>query len=336
MLAFDRPWALLFLLLLPCILLARRFVAAPGIAFPHADGRAAPGSARAQDPAPPRSWRAARALRFLCAAVGLAACAIAAAGPALVDRRVVYLSRGNEVVFALDLSPSMAASDFAPTRLEAAKAIIGDFLATRRNETVGLVAFGDEAALVCPPTLDYETFGSRIRSLEPGIYGEGTAIGAGIATAVVHAARSGAPEKHVVLLTDGENNAGSMDPETAALLASRNGIILSVIGVGGPGEAPVAYTDPATGQRRTGYYRSDFDAEYLRGLARNGGGQYYAAENRATLAAAFTALSERSASLSRTRSAAVEEPLGPLFLGLALAALALARLVGLAGAGSSP
>jgi Ca-activated chloride channel family protein len=336
MLAFDRPWALLFLLTLPALALARRFLAARNPAFPHADGQATAGAHPAQSPAAPPAWRAARALRALCVAAGMAASAIAAAGPAIVDRRVVYLSRGNEVIFVLDLSPSMAASDFAPTRLEAAKAIIDDFLSTRRNETVGLVAFGDDAALVCPPTLDYASFASRMRGLDPGLYGEGTAIGAGIATAVAHAARSGAPEKHLVLLTDGENNAGSMDPGTAALLASRNGILLSVIGVGGPGEAPVSYVDPATGEKRSGYYRSDFDAEFLKGLARNGGGQYYAAENRAALAAAFSALSERSASLSRTRSAAVEEPLAPSFLLIALGALLLARLFGLAGAGAAP
>ncbi len=336
MLAFDRPWALLLLFMPPALALARRLSRARSAAFPHGDGSALAGARHLQSPEAPATWRIARRLREALVAAGMAACAIAAAGPALVDRRVIYLSRGNEVIFVLDLSPSMAASDYPPTRLESAKAIIDGFLSTRRNETVGLVAFGDEAALVCPPTLDYASFASRMRSLEPGIFGEGTAIGAGIATAVAHAARSGAPEKHLVLLTDGENNAGSMDPGTAALLASRNGILLSVIGVGGPGEAPVTYLDPETGEKRSGYYKSEFDAGYLQGLARNGGGQYYAAENHAALASAFSALSERSASLARTRSAAVEEPLAPSFLVIALAALALSRLFDLAGTGARP
>ncbi len=341
MLAFDHPWALFLLLLAPGLPVARRFLARKAPAFPHGDGgdsgraRAARAQA-AQSPAAPLPWRIARAARGLLLGIGLASCALAVAGPAIVDRRVLYLSRGNEVVFVLDLSPSMAASDFPPTRLDAAKAIIGDFLSTRRNETVGLVGFGDEAALVCPPTLDYPAFAARLRSLRPGLYGEGTAIGAGIGTAVAHAARSGAPEKHVVLLTDGENNAGAMDPGTAALLAARNGISLSVIGVGNPGEAPVSYVDPATGQRRTGVYRSGFDAELLQSLARNGGGQYYAAENRAALASAFAALSERSASLARTRSATSEEPLARSFLLLSLVALVLARLLDLLGAGGCP
>jgi len=334
MLAFDRPWVLLLLVLPMLLFLARRLIESRALAFPHASGRE-PGTGL-PGLAPPLASRALRAARRFLVSVGLASSVIAVAGPAIVDRRVLYLSRGNEVIFVLDLSPSMAASDLPPTRLGSAKAIIGDFLAARRNETVGLVAFGDEAALVCPPTLDYGAVAERMRGLEPGLYGEGTAIGAGIATAVAHAARSGAPEKHVVLLTDGENNAGAMDPGTAALLASRNGLVLSVIGVGSPGEAPVTYVDPATGQRRAGIYRSDFDVEYLRNLARDGGGQYYAAENRAALATAFASLSERSASLARTRSVASEEPLARSFILLALASLVLARLLGLAGAGGLP
>ncbi|HOX32884.1 MAG TPA: VWA domain-containing protein [Spirochaetales bacterium] len=327
MLAFERPWALLLVLLIPAFALARRLPFARGLAFPFSLPR------DPEAPRPPLGWTLLRLLRAACLAAGFAACALAAAGPALVSRRVLYLSRGNEVVFVLDVSPSMAASDIAPSRLEAAESIIGDFLASRRNETVGLVAFGGEAALVCPPTLDYLAFSERMAGLVPGIYGEGTAIGAGLATAVAHTARSGAPEKHIVLLTDGENNAGAIDPGTAALAAARFGIVLSVIGVGSPGEAPVSYVDPKTGQKRTGFYRSDFDAAGLEELARRGGGSYYAAENRAALAAAFVSLSERSASLARTRSQTSEEPLARPFLALALAAALLGRLLGLVLAG---
>lgn len=330
MLAFDRAWMLFLLALVPAFAVLAKRCARKSIAFPFEGRRSA------LPPHPPLLWNILRAFRAACIGFGLAACVLAAAGPAIVNRQVLYLSRGNEVVFVLDVSPSMAASDFAPTRLEAAKSIIGDFLASRRNESVGLVAFGGEAALVCPPTMDYAALASRMRSLAPGLYGEGTAIGAGIATAVAHAARSGAPEKHVVLLTDGENNAGAMDPGTAALLASRYGIILSVIGVGGPGEVPVSYVDPVTGQKRSGLYRSGFDTAVLESLAHRGGGQYYAAANKAALSAAFAALSEKSASLSRTRSVTSEEPLARPFLLLALAALALARLAGLAGAGGRP
>jgi Ca-activated chloride channel homolog len=328
LLVFDRPWALVFLGLIPAFLLAGRFLRTRrgAAAFPLSD----------PVPAPPALLALARAVGGAALLLGLAATVIAAAGPALVSKRVLYLGRGNEAIIVLDVSPSMAASDFAPTRLGAAKAIIGDFLATRRNETVGLVAFGGDAALVCPPTTDYASIAARLGALEPGIYGEGTAIGAGIATAVAHAARSSAPEKQLILLTDGENNAGTMDPVAAARTASRFGIALSVIGVGSAGEVPVTYVDPATGQKRSGIYRSDFNGASLEILSRTGGGNYYGAENRAALASAFVALAERSSSLTRSRSLSSEEGLTAQVLGLGLALLVLARLLGLAGGSGRP
>ncbi|MGA2547120.1 MAG: VWA domain-containing protein [Rectinemataceae bacterium] len=328
MLVFDRPWALVFLALIPALILLGRLMRTRrgALAFPLS----------AATPPAPFLFRIARTARGLALWLGLAAAVLAAAGPALVSKRVIYLGRGDEAIIVLDVSPSMAASDFAPTRLDAAKAIIGDFLATRRNETVGLVAFGGDAALVCPPTTDYASIAARLGSLEPGIYGEGTAIGAGIATAVAHAARSSAPEKQIILLTDGENNAGSMDPATAARTAARFGIALSIIGVGSPGEAPVTYVDPVTHEKLSGIYRSDFNGAGLEALSRAGGGSYYGAENKAALASAFAALAERSSSLSRSRSLSSEEGLTGRVVAVALALLALARLLGLAGGGGRP
>jgi Ca-activated chloride channel homolog len=328
LLVLDRPWALALLGLLPALALLYRFL------------RGRPGAAAfpLPDPPPAASFlpALARAAAALSLALGLAAAVLAAAGPSLVSKRIVYLGRGNEAIIVLDVSPSMAASDFAPTRLDAAKAIIGDFLATRRNETVGLVAFGGEAALVCPPTADYPSIAARLASLQPGFYGEGTAIGAGIATAVAHAARSSAPEKQLILLTDGENNAGSMDPATAARAAARFGMVLSVIGVGSAGEIPVTYVDPVTKQRRSGIYRSDFNGASLESLSRTGGGSYYGAENKAALASAFAALAERSSSLTRSRSLGSEEGLTGQAMALALALLVLARLFGLAFGSGRP
>lgn len=325
MLVFDRPWALALLGLVPALILLARFLRTRkgAVAIPLFE----------PFPAQPPAFRLLRAARAGALWLALAGTGLAAAGPALVSKRVIYLGRGNEAIIILDVSPSMAASDFAPTRLDAAKSIIGEFLATRRNESVGLVAFGGEAALVCPPTTDYASIVARLGGLEPGIYGEGTAIGAGIATAVAHAARSSAPEKQLILLTDGENNAGSMDPATAARAASRFGIALSVIGVGSPGEAPVTYVDPVTKLKRTGVYRSDFNGASLEVLSRSGGGSYFGAENKAALAAAFVALAERSSSLTRSRSLSSEEGLTSQVLALSLALLVLARLLGLAGGG---
>jgi Ca-activated chloride channel homolog len=331
MLAFDHPWALALLALGPLLLALRRRLkgSAGALAFPLS----LPGAAV---PSPPYGARLARALRAIALGSGFVAFALAAAGPSLVTKRTVYLDRGDEAFIVLDVSPSMAASDFSPTRLDAAKAIIGDFLATRRNETVGLVAFGGEAALVCPPTTDYAALAARLSTLKPGLYGEGTAIGAGIAVAAAHEASSTAPSRRLILLTDGENNSGSMEPAAAVQAAARLGLDLSVIGVGSSGEAPVTYVDPATGLKRSGVYRSGFDASALEALSRSGGGDYYGADNRAALAQAFGTLAERSASLTRTRTVSSAAGLTARLLGLGLCLIALARLLGLAGGGGRP
>jgi Ca-activated chloride channel homolog len=327
MLAFEHPFLLAFLLLIPAFIVLRRFLRGRGLRFPIAVHRG-----------PVFSGASAFSL-FLDFSrrgllwLGLALAVVAAAGPARVERHLLYLSRGNEVIFVLDISPSMAASDFMPTRLEAAKNIIAGFLSERRNETVGLVAFGGEAALVCPPTLDYEALRRRLADLEPGALGEGTAIGSGLGTAVAHALRASAPEKYIVLLTDGENNAGTMAPSTAVDLAARHGISVFVIGVGSKGEVPVSYLDPVSGTRHTGTLRSDFDRAALEALARSGGGQYFAASNSESLASAFASLSERSTSLAKTRSVSSEESLVRPLLAAALLALIAARLLGLAGTG---
>ncbi len=331
MLVFDRPVVLIFLAFVPALMMLGRFLRSPrgAAAFPVA-------GPRASFPRAPVLAKLGRALRGLTLWLALAVAALAAAGPALVSKRVLYVGRGSEAIIVLDVSPSMAASDLPPTRLDAAKAIIGDFLATRRNETVGLVAFGSDAALVCPPTADYAAIAARLGSLRPGLFGDGTAIGAGIATAVAHAARSTAPEKQLILLTDGENNAGTMDPETAARAASRFGMVLSVIGVGSPGEAPVTYVDPATGLKRSGIYRSDFNGASLEALSLAGGGNYYGGENRAALASAFAALAERSSSLTRSRNLSSQEPFGWKLLVVSFSLLALARLIGLAAGVGRP
>jgi Ca-activated chloride channel homolog len=330
-LAFERPWVLAFLCLVPLFLFLSRLLRAGSgaAAFPLSDGFA-------DFPSAPLPRRFLRLLRATAFCLGLAAVVAAAAGPELVTKRVLYLDRGNEAIIVLDVSPSMAASDFTPTRLDAAKAIIGDFLATRRNETVGLVAFGGEAALVCPPTTDYRAVAARLATLQPGIYGEGTAIGAGLATAIAHAARSSAPGKEVILLTDGENNQGAMDPQAALRAAARFGVGVSAIGVGSSGEAPIAYVDPVTKQKRSGIYRSSFDGAALEALLRSVGGNYYGADNRAALASAFAGLAERSVSLTTSRIVSSSRGFASQLLGLGLALLVLARLLGLAGGSGRP
>jgi Ca-activated chloride channel family protein len=327
MLAFERPLLLLCLAFVPVLAWLLRWTRRRGVSLTT---RVRHGPAFAVAPLLPRLARLLAAALFW---LGLVACIVAAAGPARVSRRILYLSRGNEILFVLDVSPSMAASDFQPSRLDAAKRIIDRFLDGRRNETVGLVAFGAEAALICPPTLDYQVLRRRLEGLQPGQFGDGTALGAGIATALAHSSGSGAPRKYVILLTDGENNAGSMSPSLAVSFAARRSVAVSVIGVGSRGEVPLSYVDPSTGLRRTGNYRSEFDQVALESLARAGGGRYYAAESAEALGSAFASISDDSASLARTRSTSQEESLVGIVLTMALASLVLARLLGFVAGG---
>ena len=176
MLVFNRPFALVFLALIPALIFLGRFLRSRcgALAFPLADG--VDDGLFPPFPQPSFLRKLARALRGLALWLGLAAAAIAAAGPAIVSKRVLYVGRGSEAIIVLDVSPSMAASDFAPTRLDAAKATSWDFLATRRNETVGLVAFGKATrpwSALPRPTMPRSPQGSA--GLQPGIYGDGTA-----------------------------------------------------------------------------------------------------------------------------------------------------------------
>ncbi len=324
MLAFERPQFLAALILIPLFILAGRKT---GLGFPFALHN---GLSFSSVSAFARFINFARACLFW---FGFLLAVLAAAGPAQVEHELLYLSHGNEVIFVLDISPSMAASDIKPTRLDAAKLIIKRFLSERKNETVGLVAFGGEAALVCPPTVDYETLASRLPELKPGALGEGSAIGSGLGTALAHTLHSDAPEKYIVLLTDGENNAGALSPETAVDLAARKGVRVFVVGLGSRGDVPVNYLDPVTGRRSAGVLRSTFNEANLELLAQKGEGGYYSASNAEALASAFSSISERSASLVRTRSISTERSLTLPLLALALLFLSLSRLLELASGG---
>lgn len=235
-----------------------------------------------------------RTLRFVAESAfwsGTVLWILALAGPVRVERDTVYLTRGMDVVVVLDESPSMSAQDFTPeNRFEAAKEVIRDFVTGREYDAIGLVSFSREAALRVPPTLDTEAFLAGLDALRIMSLGDGTAIGMGLAVATMHLERSGAEERVIVLLTDGENNAGEILPETAADLARRLGIRVYVIGVGTTGEVPIEYTDPATGVIRSGLFESRFNESLLRSISEQTGGRYYSAQSPGALNAVFRSI----------------------------------------------
>ncbi|MDR2069958.1 MAG: VWA domain-containing protein [Treponema sp.] len=233
---------------------------------------------------------------------------VAAAGPRLISTEVVWLSRGADILFVLDTSPSMAGLDMdGRNRFDAARDMVLDFARDRPGDAIGLVAVGNEASLLLPPTVDRALLYSRLDTLRIGEMGDGTALGLGLAVAALHIRSSPAPRRAVVLITDGENNAGSVHPETAAEALRASGASLWVIGVGSSGEIPIDYVDPVLKIRRTGSFDSRVDPESLRAIARKGGGTFIAAPSGRAFSEAFTRLADaemtigRSGTVSRTR-----------------------------------
>ena len=152
--------------------------------------------------------------------------------------------------------------------------MIRKFVMGRKNDGVGLVGFGDEAVLRVPPTTDYDTFLARLEDMKILELGEGTAIGMGLSVAALHLSDSSASEKVIVLLTDGDNNAGEIQPMAAASMAAQMGIRIYVIGIGSEGEIPFEFVHPETGKLISGIQRSKFNESFLVKLSETGGGQF--------------------------------------------------------------
>lgn len=262
MFRFAYPLALL-LLLLPVILLLALRSKRWGIAIAalrYSDTRLVEGLSK--------SWRI--RLRALPDALRLTAWAllvVALAQPQSGRGQVILRGEGVEIVLALDISGSMGAPDFDPqNRLEAAKTVISRFIAGREFDRIGLVVFAREAFQQAPPTLDYDVLLGLLDRLKlaPDLsLDDGTAIGMGLASAGNMLRASSAPSRVIVLLTDGANNAGAIDPITAAHAVQAFGIRVYTVGMG--------RADPQTG------VASDLDEETLREIAQIGGGVYFRA-----------------------------------------------------------
>ena len=216
-------------------------------------------------------------------------CAVTAwASPIVHKQTKVYASRGTDILFVLDISPSMAAQDTPGiTRLEIAKSAIENMLKTNSGECVGIVEMAKEAALVVPPTMKKEAFFEKLKTIVPGELGDGTAIGTGISCAIFHLESSAAPKKCIVLLTDGENKSGAIHPYTAARLAKEKNISLYVLGLGTKGSVPLEYVDPKTGRTYSGFLDSNYNSQPLSKIASEAGGKYFEAANISALTQAI-------------------------------------------------
>ena len=272
--SFARPLVLLAVAAVPLWwwLRARRLARLPGTSL--SDIRPAAGAVE-------RLWiaRLPVTLRSVC----LAAWIVAAAGPRVGAARAEVRSEGISIVLAVDVSSSMLSEDFAPSnRIDVAKQTAIDFVRARTSDRIGVVAFAAQALTQVPITTDYAVLEEGLRGLRIGILEDGTAIGTGIATAANRLRRAPGKTKVIILLTDGVNNRGTVDPRTAAQAAAAFAIRIYTIGVGTEGEAPVPTSEGPEGLR----YQSlpvQIDERLLTEIAAMTGGRYFRATDSESL-----------------------------------------------------
>jgi Ca-activated chloride channel family protein len=228
-------------------------------------------------------------LWWLPGALALAAVALTAvglAGPRLRGAQKRDLSvEGIDIVVAFDLSTSMLAADFRPKdRITVAKEVLKDFIRSRQNDRIGLVVFAADAYTQCPLTLDYRVLEDLLEQVRTGVITDGTAIGNALATAVNRLRESDAKSRVIILLTDGDNNAGNISPTQAATIAKELGIKVFTILIGKGGRVPYPTGTDLFGRTTYEQVEIDVNPELLQEIAKTTGGAFYAATDRESLA----------------------------------------------------
>lgn len=190
-------------------------------------------------------------------------------------------TEGIDIAIVLDISGSMLAEDFKPNRLEAAKKITDKFIEGRVSDRIGLVIFSRVAFTQCPLTIDYSVLRNLLKDIKSGMLEDGTAIGNAIANGVNRLKNSEAKSKVIILLTDGVNNAGEIDPLSASEIAKAYGVRIYSIGVGTRGEAPYPVQTPFG--TRYQMVPVEIDEPLLKRISENTGGKYFRATNNKAL-----------------------------------------------------
>jgi Ca-activated chloride channel family protein len=221
---------------------------------------------------------------FLLRNLTLAALVVALARPRSGAHVETRTSEGINIVLAIDLSSSMLALDFRPAnRIEVAKQKVKQFISRRTSDRIGVVAFAGEALTQVPLTTDYPVVMQAVSNLQAGQLEDGTAIGTAIATAANRLRDAPGRSRVLILLTDGVNNRGSVDPLTAAKAAAAYGIKIYGIGVGSVGMAPVPVGRNAAGGLNYEYQPVEIDERLLSNIASMTGGRYFRARDAAAL-----------------------------------------------------
>jgi len=234
-----------------------------------------------------------RHLLFIFRLLSLAAIIVAMARPQTEDISTrTKTTKGIDIVMAIDVSSSMLARDLKPNRLSALKEVASDFIVKRPNDRIGLVAYAGEGYTKTPITSDKSIVLGALGEITYGQLNDGTAIGMGLATAVNRLKESKAISKIIILLTDGVNNGGFIEPLTAADLAVEFGIKTYTIGIGTNGNAltPISYN--SDGSFRYGMRKVEIEEELLKEIAKATGGKYFRATNNEKLEAIYNEINK--------------------------------------------
>ena len=287
MIRFEDPWLLIFLVLIPLMI----FYQWKGIGTSRVRFSSLDNFKRLKQPF---------SLYLRHILIGLRGVAItflvmAMARPQSGSKSTEVVTEGIDIMLCLDTSGTMQALDFTwkgekQNRLQVVKRVVNEFIKGRKNDRIGMVVFGAEAFTQCPLTLDYGVLLSFLDRVEIGMAGDTTAIGSAVATCVKRLKDLKSKSKVVILLTDGRNNAGSINPETAAELAKTFKVKVYTIGVGTEGEVPFL-VDTIFGKRYV-YQRVDLDEAIVKKIATITGGTYFKATNTKALEEIYTQIDQ--------------------------------------------
>jgi len=251
---------------------------------------------------------------------------IALARPQQHDVIREQYAEGIDIMLVLDTSTSMRAEDFEPNRFEAARDVAAEFIDNRVSDRVGLIVFAAKAYTQTPLTLDYDFLQRMLDEVRVGVIEDGTAIGTALAMATNRLKNTEAESKVVILLTDGQNNRGEIDPVTAAEVAETIGVRVYSIGVGTRGQAPFVVDHPFTGQSRR-MMPVQIDEDMLRTVAQQTGGQYFRATSKEGLRTIYEEIDELEKTEIEERVYTDRDERYPLFLWPALGLLCVEVLL---------
>ena len=266
-------------------------------------------------------------LPWVLRAVVLVLLLMALAGPRKLLAQTKLSSEGIDIVLALDVSGSMSAEDYVIdghriSRLDIIKKTVESFIKQRKDDRLGLIVFGSQAYTVCPLTTDHEWLLENLRQIRIGVIEDATAIGSGIATSLLRLKKSKAKTKIIVLLTDGVNNSGKIQPLDAAKMAQAMGIKVYTIGAGTTGIVPFPVTDEY-GNKHYEEAQFDLDEDTLKKIAAMTGAQYFRAADTESLRNIYTEIDKLEKTKIEEKGFRQYEPLFWVFVYAALGVLAL-------------